>query len=140
MPDEFAKDTTSLKLTEYNDQIVEYLLKLREQRNEITELLEKQKNEKANLECDMEKLAYKMTLVSWRPGPFPLSTPVLQIEKSLKQRALTLDNYNKKILEAETKYQNILQKSESLLSLVKTDLFELDNIMNKKVGTMSIDK
>lgn len=123
MPDD-CNENADCRLSEYNSQIVDYLLKLREQRNEIVDLIEKQKVEKAGLECDMERLAYKMTL----------------IEKSLKQRLVALENYNMKIAEAETKYKSIVQKSESLLSLVKTDLFELDNIMNKKVGTASEDR
>ncbi|XP_065170651.1 uncharacterized protein [Atheta coriaria] len=101
-----------------NDKIVNYICELRRQRDEVVRLLRKQEEEKAELGLEMERLAYKMNVLS----------------KSMAQRVITRDRYNEAIIEAEDYYTKLVKSSEALLDAVSKDFNELYESMDKKVG------
>lgn len=51
------------EVKENNEKIVRYLLELRAQRDELMFLIQKQAEEKAKFEMEMERLTYKLCLV-----------------------------------------------------------------------------
>lgn len=51
------------EVKENNEKIVRYLLELKSQRDELMFLIQKQVDEKAKFEMEMERLTYKLCLV-----------------------------------------------------------------------------
>lgn len=53
------------ELRENNEKIIECILLLREQREELIFIIEKQYEERKKLETEMERITYKLCLVSF---------------------------------------------------------------------------
>ncbi|XP_044762935.1 uncharacterized protein LOC123319918 isoform X2 [Coccinella septempunctata] len=112
---------TGRRLRENNEEILKYINQLREQRNELGFLVEKQKTEKANLEAEMARITYKLSLIN----------------KSLGQRARALHLYDTTIMEIEAKYKGLADSTQGLLSQVRTESSNLENSIDKRIGTES---
>ncbi|XP_017769250.1 PREDICTED: uncharacterized protein LOC108557303 [Nicrophorus vespilloides] len=102
-----------------NDKIISYIQELKRQRDEVIHTIRKQEEEKALLNTEMERLAYKINIIS----------------KSLAQRIVARDRYNEAIAEAEDYYNKLVESSGVLLNAVQKDFNELFESMDKKVGT-----
>ncbi|XP_044261445.1 cilia- and flagella-associated protein 251-like [Tribolium madens] len=107
------------ELRENNEKIVKLMSILKKQRNEMNYLIEKQKEEKNRIQNEIEKLTFKLSLLT----------------KSLGQRVQAKSNYDKTIKEIEENYSSLVEESGKLLSTITKEVHELEEIMDKKIGT-----
>ncbi|EFA04879.1 hypothetical protein TcasGA2_TC014940 [Tribolium castaneum] len=82
-------------------------------------LIEKQVEEKSRIQNEIERLSFKLSLLT----------------KSLGQRVLAKNNYDKTIKEIEENYSSLVEESGKLLSTITKEVHELEEIMDKKIGT-----
>nr|XP_008194938.1 PREDICTED: Sjoegren syndrome nuclear autoantigen 1 homolog [Tribolium castaneum] len=107
------------ELRENNEKIVKLMSILKKQRNEMNFLIEKQVEEKSRIQNEIERLSFKLSLLT----------------KSLGQRVLAKNNYDKTIKEIEENYSSLVEESGKLLSTITKEVHELEEIMDKKIGT-----
>ncbi|XP_018326657.1 uncharacterized protein LOC108737956 [Agrilus planipennis] len=104
------------------DLIVKCIEELKLQRSELSLLIEKQLKEKNCLEAEIERITYKLGLLS----------------KNLCQRIATKEEYDKTIKDAEEMYNHLTASSSALLQNVTKNSTQLQEAMDKKVGSDSI--
>lgn len=114
-----SKQNFGGELRENNEKIVECILLLRDQRSELGFIIEKQYEERKNLEKEMERLTFKLCLLN----------------KSLAQRILAKKNYDETIAEVEARYKKLIENSSDLLEYLKSEFQELESMLSKKTGT-----
>ncbi|XP_063926844.1 uncharacterized protein LOC135140284 [Zophobas morio] len=108
------------ELRNNNERIVKLMALLKAQRDEMTYLITKQQEEKHKIENEIEKLSFKLTLLT----------------KSLNQRLQAKINYDKTIKEIEEHYMNLVSQSGKLLHTLSQEVHDLEEIMDKKIGTV----
>lgn len=106
-------------LRENNEEILKYLNQLKEQREELYFLIERQNAEKTKIETEIQRLHYKLTLLT----------------KSLSQRVQALSLYDKTLEDIEIKYKDLKETAHGLLSTVRSETTNLENTLDKKIGT-----
>ncbi|XP_068902429.1 putative autophagy-related protein 11 [Tenebrio molitor] len=107
------------ELRENNEKIVKLMSLLKKQRDEMNYLIEKQQLEKGRIETEIEKLTFKLSLLT----------------KSLNQRLQARANYDRTIKEIEENYSNLVEESGKLLFTINKEVHQLEQIMDKKIGT-----
>jgi hypothetical protein len=58
-----------------------------------------------------------------------------QLTKSLNQRLQARANYDRTIKEIEENYSNLVEESGKLLFTINKEVHQLEQIMDKKIGT-----
>lgn len=129
------------ELSEHNHQIVNCISELHQQRDELDMLIKLQKEEKLKLESEIERISYKLGVVSTNISfaTYFHCIQTLQIAKSLTQRQKAKAMYDQTIEEAEKKYQELVLTSGALMNAVTENVDILPQNMDKKIGT-SIDE
>lgn len=132
------------ELRENNDKIVECILLLRQQREELCYIIEKQYDERKKLETEMERITYKLCLVSSFFRNFKITKfswlLTFQINKSLTQRLKAKTNYDKTLEEIEENYAKLVKNSGALLLVIQKEFAKLDSLLNKHTSTDDVPK
>ncbi|XP_030754876.1 uncharacterized protein LOC115881506 [Sitophilus oryzae] len=112
-------EETGHKLSSNNEDIVRYLCGIENERQTLEDIIQKQYQERKRIEIEIEKLTYKLCLIN----------------KSLSMRIKAKNNYDKTIEEIQSHYSVLVDSSNKLRNLVEKTQADLDDIMNKKIGT-----
>ncbi|XP_057669921.1 uncharacterized protein LOC130902106 [Diorhabda carinulata] len=117
------KEEIGRELKENNEKIVEYIVCLRQHREELTYIIDKQYKERKKLETEMERVTYKLCLIN----------------KSMAQRIKTKKLYDDTIAEIESNYCHLIKDSEKILGVIRSEYEKLESTLNKKTSTEETD-
>eukprot|EP00088_Acartia_fossae_P058889 TRINITY_DN693_c0_g2_i1.p1 TRINITY_DN693_c0_g2~~TRINITY_DN693_c0_g2_i1.p1 ORF type:complete len:139 (-),score=36.25 TRINITY_DN693_c0_g2_i1:181-597(-) len=111
-------------LQNYNNELVKSLEELCKRRSDLEKLINKEEQEKMELELEKRKIEERLQVVT----------------TSLDQKLATKTEYDRVIGEAETAYMKILESSQVLLNVVKSRSQELKTSSNRpKVSSTTPD-
>ncbi|XP_031331076.1 13 kDa deflagellation-inducible protein-like [Photinus pyralis] len=102
-----------------NDKIIKCIADLKKQRKELEFLIGKQQEEQSTLQTEMERITLRLGVIS----------------KGHARRVAAKDNYDIAIKNAEESYQEIVTLSGRLLQSIRKNMSELEEAMDKKIGT-----
>eukprot|EP00051_Salpingoeca_urceolata_P029957 m.491557 g.491557 ORF g.491557 m.491557 type:complete len:113 (-) comp30277_c0_seq1:507-845(-) len=97
-------------LQQYNNELVKCLEELRRKRSEVHEQILAEEEEKAKLQAELRLLSEQMSRVT----------------ESLAKKMTTRSEYDQTIAETEQMYDKILESSQTLLHLLKSNKTSLD--------------
>ncbi|XP_050517008.1 uncharacterized protein LOC126891778 [Diabrotica virgifera virgifera] len=114
-----TKDDIGTELRTNNEKIVEYIISLRQHRDELIFIIDKQYKERKKLETEMERITYKLCLIN----------------KSMAQRIKTKTLYDETIKDIENKYSHLVNDSKHILGDIKSSYENLEYVINKNTST-----
>ncbi|BBM97138.1 sjoegren syndrome nuclear autoantigen 1 [Marchantia polymorpha subsp. ruderalis] len=94
-------------LQNYNTELIHRIEELREKRDEIKKILQVEEEEKANIQKDLVVLTKRLA----------------EIDDSLSRKYAYTNEYDKTIHEVEAAYSKIMESSQALLHVLKSDQF-----------------
>ncbi|KAG0578956.1 hypothetical protein M758_4G056000 [Ceratodon purpureus] len=98
-------------LQNYNTELVHRIEELREKRDEIKKILQVEEEEKANIQKDLVILTKRLA----------------EIDDSLSRKYAYTNEYDKTIHEVEAAYSKILESSQALLHVLKSETLQISN-------------
>ncbi|CAM6046241.1 unnamed protein product [Sphagnum compactum] len=98
-------------LQNYNTELVHRIEELREKRDEIRKILQVEEEEKANIQKDLVVLTKRLA----------------EVDDSLSRKYAYTNEYDKTIHEVEAAYSKILESSQALLHVLKSDTIQVSN-------------
>ncbi|CAM6106119.1 unnamed protein product [Calypogeia fissa] len=98
-------------LQNYNTELIHRIEELREKRDEIKKILQVEEEEKANIQKDLVVLTKRLA----------------EIDDSLSRKYAYTNEYDKTIHEVETAYSKILESSQALLHVLKSETISITN-------------
>ena len=108
-----ATDTTQephgATMQNYNNQLVKWIVDLREKREEVNRQILKEEEEKAKIQKDLSILTDRLS----------------KINESLSRKNQARNEYDKTIQETEAAYMKILESSQTLLHVLKRESVNL---------------
>ncbi|XP_023713821.1 Sjoegren syndrome nuclear autoantigen 1 isoform X2 [Cryptotermes secundus] len=91
---------------------------MKRKRSELQQLIDEQEDEKITLQREIEKMSFRLA----------------QINASLSQMTAARSKYDHTIAETEAAYTKILESSQVLLNMVRTEASCLEQILAKKIN------
>ncbi|KAG0590102.1 hypothetical protein M758_1G070500 [Ceratodon purpureus] len=98
-------------LQNYNTELVHRIEELREKRDEIKKILQVEEEEKTNIQKDLVVLTKRLA----------------EIDDSLSRKYAYTSEYDKTIHEVEAAYSKILESSQALLHVLKSETVQISN-------------
>ncbi|CAK9875120.1 unnamed protein product [Sphagnum jensenii] len=98
-------------LQNYNTELVHRIEELREKRDEIRKILQVEEEEKANIQKDLVVLTKRLA----------------EVDDSLSRKYAYTNEYDKTIQEVEAAYSKILESSQALLHVLKSETIQVSN-------------
>ncbi|CAK9223555.1 unnamed protein product [Sphagnum troendelagicum] len=98
-------------LQNYNTELVHRIEELREKRDEIRKILQVEEEEKANIQKDLVVLTKRLA----------------EVDDSLSRKYAYTNEYDKTIHEVEAAYSKILESSQALLHVLKSETIQVSN-------------
>ncbi|XP_024392310.1 microtubule nucleation factor SSNA1 [Physcomitrium patens] len=98
-------------LQNYNTELIHRIEELREKRDEIKKILQVEEEEKNNIQKDLVILTKRLA----------------EIDDSLLRKYAYTNEYDKTIHEVEAAYSKILESSQALLHVLKSDTVQISN-------------
>ncbi|BBM97137.1 sjoegren syndrome nuclear autoantigen 1 [Marchantia polymorpha subsp. ruderalis] len=98
-------------LQNYNTELIHRIEELREKRDEIKKILQVEEEEKANIQKDLVVLTKRLA----------------EIDDSLSRKYAYTNEYDKTIHEVEAAYSKILESSQALLHVLKSETMSISN-------------
>lgn len=99
------------ELEDYTMELIQRIDELREKRDEITKMLQNEEEEKASIQKDLVVLTKRLA----------------EIDESLSRKYAYINDYDKTIEDVEAAYGKILESSQALLHVLKSEAIQISN-------------
>ncbi|KAI5061202.1 hypothetical protein GOP47_0023707 [Adiantum capillus-veneris] len=99
------------ELEDYTMELIQRIDELREKRDEITKMLQNEEEEKMSIQKDLVILTKRLA----------------EIDESLSRKYAYINDYDKTIEDVEAAYGKILESSQALLHVLKSESIQISN-------------